>query len=73
MKKKLRELTPADLQSFPVGCPAVFISDDGAYYIIGKRANPEDLGLSNRVMEGEELVVVSADLLEGSVRTKTKK
>jgi hypothetical protein len=73
MTKKLTELTPAHLQSYPSYCPAVFVTDQGNYYIIGKRVDPNQVGLTERVMEGEELIEISSELIEGAIRNRHSK
>ncbi len=70
MTTKITELTPPHLRSYPYGCPAVFVTDDGRYFIIGKKVHGEHVGLQNRVMEGEELVEVSSELLEGALKNR---
>jgi hypothetical protein len=70
MNPKLTELTPAHLQSWPVGCPAIFVTDDGRYYIIGKRVDAKQVGLEKRVMDGEELIEVTCQLIDEAVQSR---
>ena len=67
-KVTLQELTPPEMQSFPVACPAVFSGDDGNYYIIGDTTDEKEVSLSGRVMKGETLVKISKDLLNKSLK-----
>ena len=54
------------------GCPAVFYSEErNSYIIIGKKVNPSKFGISERVMDDEDIIEISEELIERSIQNQS--
>ena len=63
------DVTPARFAcSLSMSCPAVYKGDEN-YIVVGKLITPKDQAMRERVGKGEAAVEISAELLEGAVRT----
>ncbi len=65
-KNKIKEITPKSYGCTLVTCPAVYsIEGEGKLAIVGKKANPKDLGIADRVGKDEQVIIVDRGMIEG--------
>ena len=66
-KNKVIEITPKSYScSYVIVCPAVYsIEGEGKLAIVGKKADPKDLGIADRVGKDEQVVIVERGMIEG--------
>lgn len=64
--KKLREITPKAYQCAVNICPAVYITEKGdKLAIVGTKVdNLEELGISEKVGENEQVVMIDKEILK---------
>jgi len=64
MKYRLRDITPEDM-CIVINCPRIYKEENSEdYLIVGRVVNPEEVGLAEKVMEGEALVRVPKRLID---------
>ncbi len=59
-----KELTPASMYCAAGGCPAIFETNRQSYILIGKKIDPEKLGISERIGKGEVLIEIPKELID---------
>lgn len=66
-KNKIKEITPKSYTCTFVGvCPAVYsIEGEGKVAIVGKKADPKELGIADRVGKDEQVIIVDRGMIEG--------
>lgn len=66
-KNKVVEITPKSYRcSYVLVCPAVYsIEAEGKLAIVGKKADPKELGIADRVGKDEEVIIVDRGMIEG--------
>ncbi len=63
---KMNEITPKSYRCYLVACPAVYsIEGEGKLAIVGKKADPKDLGIADRVGKDEQVIIVDREMIEG--------
>ena len=63
------EITPPEYKCVLGACPSAFEdTENSSYLIIGTKVDPKDLGLSERVGEGEVLIKIPKGILEDIVK-----
>ena len=62
---RLKELTPYKYRCGVSMCPALFSIGEKAekLAIIGKKADPKELGIADRVGKDEQVIIVDRDML----------
>ncbi len=67
-KNKIKEITPKSYICTLVGCPAVYsIEGEGKVAIVGKKADPKELGIADRVGKDEQVIIVDRGMIVGLV------
>lgn len=67
---KLQNITPENFKCVAAACPAVYTDDEkDNVIIIGKKGNPEKMGLTEKVGEGESVVVMDKEILRKAVKS----
>ena len=66
-KNKIKEITPISYRcSYVIVCPAVYsIEGEDKLAIVGKKADPKDLGIADRVGKDEQVIIVDRGMIEG--------
>ena len=60
----IKEMTPTKFRCAAMGCPSVYSIEGGdKLVIIGKKADPKELGIADRVGEDEQVIIVDRDML----------
>jgi len=59
----IRDLTPNEFQCLVGTCPSVYGSEKD-YFIVGEKVNPEDIGLQEKVGEGEVLIRIKKEIID---------
>ena len=56
----------ARVECVVASCPAIYgiAEKPDTYFVIGKKVDPKEAGLAERVGEGEEVIAIPKDLLE---------
>ena len=62
---RLKEITPTKFKCFAMTCPAVYaVENEDRVVIIGQEVdNLKELGIADRIAEGEQVVIVSKEML----------
>lgn len=70
---ELKEITPKGMSCGIGACPAIFKSNQGSYFLIGRKVNATEIGpdIINRVGSGETLIEIPETLLASFANTPT--
>lgn len=62
--QNIKEITPKEMQCGFGACPAILSDKEENYFLIGKKVNPEDLDLTERIGKDEVLIQVPKKLID---------
>ena len=64
----ITNITKDEFQCAAAACPAVYACDNtDKYIIVGKKVDPDQVGLTERIAEDEIAVAVNEDMLQKSI------
>jgi hypothetical protein len=66
----ITNITQDEFQCATVTCPAVYACDNiDKYIIVGKKVDPDQVDLADRIAEDETAVAVSKEMLQKSINS----
>ena len=67
----ITNITQDEFQCVTVTCPAVYACDDtDKYIIVGKKVDPDKVGLTERIAQDEIAVAVDENMLQKSINNR---